>query len=154
MRTMFRIAFSVMLLVLICTVGCEQKNPSGVETHYVEGRITLDGAPLTDATVNFVPKTEGMGEDAAGRSNAQGVYKLSSLRGLPEKGAMAGEYVVTVKKNEMVKLAVPRKTLDGEPITEDLKNLAPEIYATPAKTPLKATVTPGKNKIDLELKSK
>ncbi len=154
MKNIFRIAFSAFLLVLVSAIGCEQKNPSGIETYYVEGRVTLDGAPLTDATVNFVPKTAGMGEDAAGRSNAQGIYKLSSLRGLPEKGAMAGDYVVTVKKNEMVKLAVPKKTLDGEPITEDLKNAAPEVYATPANSPLKVTVVTGKNTIDLELKSK
>lgn len=154
MNVLIRLFLCFFLLFSVFWTGCEKPNPYGIETHYVEGLVTLDGKPLVDAVVSFVPKTSGMGEDAAGRSNAKGIYKVSSLRGLPEKGAMEGDYAITVSKSEKVDLAVPKMTLDGEPITFEMKNILPSDYKDPAKTPLSAKVVKGKNRIDLNLKSK
>ncbi|MDO5579792.1 MAG: hypothetical protein Q4G69_01535 [Planctomycetia bacterium] len=154
MNRVIRVSFYFAVLFAFICMGCEKPNPYGIETHYVEGQVTLDGKPIEDAVVSFVPKTPGAGEDASGRSKANGSYKLSSLRGLPESGAMEGEYVITVYKNEKVDLAVPQKTLDGEAITFEMKNIMPPDYKNPAKSPLKATVVRGKNKINIEVKSK
>jgi hypothetical protein len=56
------------------------------------GKITLDGAPVADATVTFSPK--GGGPPAPGRTNANGEYKLTA-----EDGATACDFVVLVVKS-------------------------------------------------------
>jgi hypothetical protein len=67
----------------------------------VEGTIAYDSKPLTDALVSFVPKIEGVGIPAIGKTDENGCFRLTSMQGgQPNKGAVAAEYVVVVTKNQ------------------------------------------------------
>ena len=141
---------------LLMFAGCGPKG-HGLKVEYVEGVVTLDDQPLEGASVTFVPKTEGGKEESAsGYTNESGMYKLSSMNGDPEKGAVAGDYVVNVSK---VKVVDPKAGMSYEQATMSTAvvkqtQLLPTIYQDRKNSPLSFTVNPGKNKINLELKSK
>ena len=76
-------------------VGCGKPGP---QVQYVEGVVVLDGEPVADATVVFVPEAAD-GLVATGRTNAEGRFTLTSVRGgKPNGGALVGEYAVTFSK--------------------------------------------------------
>lgn len=145
----------VTLIMTLALAGC---GPKGANTCLVEGLVTLDGTPLTDALVSFIPVNPlpPDGKTATGYSDASGKYLLTSDGGLPGKGALAGEYKVTVYKVE-VKETPGRLRADDPPgsipqavITQT--TITPEVYKDAKTTTLTATVTKGKNTINLELK--
>jgi hypothetical protein len=106
----------------------------------VYGTVTLDGAPLHRGTVTFHP--EKTGAVAYGRILADGSYSISTgSRG----GLSAGEYFVTVVATAGE--ADPTKEAAG-------KLLTPTRYGRVDQSALRSTVRPGRNKIDLALKSK
>ena len=145
----------ILCCTIILLVGCGPKGRS-LKVEYVEGIVTFDGQSVPSAHVTFHPAAQrGTTESAGGVSRATGIYKLSSANGDPEKGAVAGDYIVTVSKVEVIDPNVGRSyeevVTNPLPVTE--KPFLPAVYATPDKTPLKVTVKPGKNKIDLELKN-
>ena len=148
--------FWLLLVGSLMFVGCGPKGRS-LQVEYVEGIITLDGQLVSEASVTFIPKNEGDGTEAAGGySNESGVYKLTSMNGDPEKGAIAGEYLVTISKIEVndptagLSEAEAAK-LSGVASTQT--QLLPKIYQDRKNTPLSFTVNKGKNKINIELKS-
>jgi hypothetical protein len=52
-----RLTLTVLVLALVLvSAGC---GPGGPEIAYVTGRVTMDGKPLANATVVFIPKTAG-----------------------------------------------------------------------------------------------
>ena len=141
---------------LLVFAGCGPKGRS-LQVEYVEGVITLDGRPLDEVSVMFIPKNEADGiEVASGYSNANGVYKLSSMNGDPERGAMAGDYIVTVSKVEVHDPKAGMSYEEASASTLDViqKQLLPTVYQDRRNTPLSFTVNKGRNKIDIELKRK
>ncbi|MDR0337840.1 MAG: hypothetical protein LBI18_12200 [Planctomycetaceae bacterium] len=142
------------LLISLLFFGCSTKTYTGSKTHFVDGTIMLDGVPLEGANIRFQPK-DNIGETAIGKSVTAGNFKLSSVQGLPEQGAMAGTYIVIVSKTETSLLSKPNiDPVSGDPITQIAKELLPAIYQDPINTPLKVTIKEGENKIQLDLKSK
>jgi hypothetical protein len=102
------------LLFLVATcLGCGE---SGPEIASVEGKVTLDGQPLPNAAVVFIPEN---GRPAGARTDAQGNYVLNFTEG--RKGAMLGKNRVRIST-----AADPSETPDGQPIP-----------AVPEKIPLK-----------------
>lgn len=148
---MYRLFF-IGLVVLVFS-GCGKKG-SDLDTQFVEGIVTFDGVPTEGVYINFIPKMEGVGETANGVSNAKGRYVLSSLRGDPGKGVLEGEYFVTAAKSEIVELDKPKMNAVGDPVTSESRPVVPLLYNGTKTTPLSAVVVKGKNKIDIELKSK
>jgi hypothetical protein len=137
---------------LLLLVGCKQEN--SVQVEYVTGVITLDGVPISDATIRFRPSTpDAEHEGAFGSSNAHGVYELTSFNGLPDRGAMAGTYRVTVQKVNVIELMPLEEARSTHVETTRLENLLPLIYLDERRTPLEVTVNRGRNTINLELKS-
>ncbi len=67
---------SVATLCAILIAGCS--GGSTLRTESVEGVVTLDGQPVAEATVMFVPVTEGQGLSATGMTDAKGVYRLTA----------------------------------------------------------------------------
>ncbi|MDR2441419.1 MAG: carboxypeptidase-like regulatory domain-containing protein [Planctomycetaceae bacterium] len=122
--------------------------------NYVEGVITLDGEPVSGASIRFTPKDSSGGISAAGFSDENGKYKLTSMTGDFGKGTLSGEYLVTVTKYEFTDLAKPKFDAGSqtESITQESKNILPEIYRFPKTTPLTITVKQGKNTINIPLK--
>ncbi|MBY0459121.1 MAG: metallophosphoesterase [Gemmataceae bacterium] len=118
------------------------------ETFAVSGKVTLEGKPLTGATVAFHQflKAEGKFADryihvCDGLTDDNGRFKLTTYS--KNDGAPAGEYMVTVVKTEKGGF------VDGE--GPAAKTILPEKYATPATTPLKATVKEGANDVSFDL---
>jgi hypothetical protein len=145
--------FFGMVLLILLSNGCGSQG-KGLKVEYVEGIITLDGESVSNASITFIPITETEGTEAAGGySNEQGVYKLTSGNGNPEKGALQGEYRVLVSKIESKDLTegMAYGTSTGYQPTFKQTQLLPVIYQDREKSPLKVTVKKGKNKIDIQL---
>jgi hypothetical protein len=82
----------------------------------------------------------------------KGVYQLTSVGGDPQKGAVAGDYTVTVNKVEIKMVKVPASAPGEEPQeTAIQKSLLHKNYLNAKTTPLKATVIKGKNQQDFAL---
>jgi len=116
-----------------------------VATYPVTGKLTLDGKPLTGATValhRFNKETEKYNSISDGLTDDLGRFQLSTYGRFD--GAPAGEFVVTVVKTG-------KGYDDGE---TNAKSLLPEAYATPATTPLRVTIQAGPNDVNLTLTSK
>ena len=162
----------VYVLVTLCfSAGCGTKG-KGLKTEYVEGMITLDGAPLEGASVQFSPAdafssnpAPGQPEMANGLTDQNGKYTLSSINGDVGKGAIAGEYRVLVSKIKATtaELDEAGRPVDGKgfgrdaagnAITTIQEDLIPTIYRDRKKSPFTYTVVSGKNlNVDFDLKS-
>jgi hypothetical protein len=132
----------------------------------VNGVVTLDGKPLSDAVVRFIPEDKN-GREATGVTGADGTFRLSTFRS--HDGALPGQYKVTVQqadatdvppglaeqiqaggktiKDAMDAFKKARAGTKRKPITILAR------YRDPAKTELKETVPAG-GEVVLELKSK
>jgi len=142
---MRNILLFITLLTTVALVGC---GGSKLATIKVSGTVTLDGAPLADASVNFVPKTEGQGHAAYGKTDAEGRYQLQTLQGDPDAGTTPGEYLVTISKREAV---VSDESGRSPP---PVKSLIPTRYNKPETSELTATVAKGSTVFDFPLVSK
>lgn len=140
----------VLLGFAIALTGCKK----GMETQFVTGTVTLDGSPLAGANVVFEPVDPAVGFTAGGKTDENGRYKLTSLYGEGEGGAVEAEYVVLVTKSEVVALPKPIRYEDGDVATTTSKPILAATYRDKDKSPLRFRVEKGKNTIDLELKSK
>lgn len=120
----------------------------------VEGIVQLDGAPLADARVTFIP-VEKTVNACIGTTDASGKYELTQAS---FKGASPGSYKVTIEAY---------KLLDGKPVPEELRNdpmqlvamkrakqVLPLKYCNSEKTELKAEVELSATKVDFDLMSK
>ena len=153
---MQKIQLLIVLLTALLLTGC---GPKGLQTYYVEGIVTLDGEPVEGAQVLFLPMEQTPdSKTASGLTDASGKYTLTADGGLPGKGAVDGEYRVTVKKVEIVAArGAPKPEYDtGRPPTEytEQKVITPPRYSLPGQTPLKVTVKKEKNDIPLALEKK
>ena len=144
--TTFRVGVRLMrclfpLLLVVLMIGCG--SGGGVKVEFVEGIVTLDNEPVSNAWVAFVPIENTLPiETASGISNERGVYRLTSENGRRLAGAVAGEYKVLISQTT--------EQPDPFPPVHHL----PAIYRNHRNTPLRAIVNHGQNKIDFELTSK
>ena len=146
----------MMLLLTLAAAGCGG-GPKGIPTNYVEGIVTLDGSPVEGALVTFIPAAAD-GKTATGYADNTGKYTLTSDGGVPQKGALEGEYKVTVVKKSVDKTE-PRPKPSGRetsppPAKKNTQTyITPKVYSDVKQTPLTATVKKGKNDIPLTLTS-
>lgn len=107
----------------------------------VTGTVTLDGAPVSNAFVQFFPDSGGRPADAL--TNAEGAYELRASRS--EVAAPIGKYKVSIS------------TANGASDSSDSDYGASMKETLPAKynsqTELTAEVTSGSNVIDFALES-
>ena len=83
----------IALLGIGLLVGCGPSNPP---TYKVSGVVKLDGKPVPGATISFVPDSGTEAQPAAGISDNEGKYALTTFAS--GDGAMKGMYLVTVLK--------------------------------------------------------
>jgi hypothetical protein len=154
---MYRL-YSIPLLVLGCALlaGC---GPGGPTLGKVTGKVTLDGKPLPNVAVTFMP-TEG--GSASGITDASGNYELSHPNG---KGTPLGKNKVSVTTVQK-----PTSTVDLSQIPSDSPEYAKALEASQSgynvtfkepipekynlKTELQYEIKSGSQTINLELKSR
>lgn len=133
------------LLVAACALACWGCGKSDLGS--VSGTVTLDGAPLEGAEINFMPV--GGGGVSFAETDSEGRYTLTYADG--SKGAVIGQHTVSINKE---KPEIPAGTGDKVDRPEDYgpSGLLPPKYND--KTELRAEVKAGDNKIDFPLTSK
>jgi hypothetical protein len=153
---MLRYFAVVCMLFCICALsGCN--TDSTIATDKVAGVVTLDGTPIGGAGVRFTPANENSGRPAFGTSADNGIYTLTVLGGKPGEGTLPGDYIVTVDKvvEESTGRQEPDPNEPGQMREQKVaKDLLPLKYKSAVSSPLKVTVVPGVNEINLELESK
>ena len=124
------VVFGACLLVLAC-LGC---TPTGPAIEPVQGTVTLDGEPLANASVVFIPEN---GRPAGATTDSQGHYVLTFTEG--REGATLGKHKVQIRTARD-----PSETPSGEPIPA-VPETIPMKYN--AQTELEFTVEAGKPNI-------
>ncbi|UUO08614.1 carboxypeptidase-like regulatory domain-containing protein [Blastopirellula sp. J2-11] len=129
--------------LLALTLGCGGE-PIDPEYKPVSGMVTLDGQPLPDAQISFVPPETG--SSGSGFTDENGKYEL--YYAARRAGAKLGENQVFITKNK------PSTGKQGEFAgrSEADMEMLPARYNR--KTELTATVEDKRNEIDFDLKSK
>lgn len=159
----FRIACAA--AALAAGAGCGRPRPVPVK-----GTVTLDGKPLSGATVAFSP-LDPAGHAATGATADDGSFRLTTYE--PGDGALPGEYKVIVVQEPGLVLHVERpagethkgmmmalnrkKSPQGRAqLAKEKKKLPPSLvparYRDPAETPLREMVPP-RGPVRLELQS-
>ncbi len=128
------------LIVVVSTLGCFESGAKDLPPlGSVTGKVTLDGAPLSGATVTF--QSVEMGRMASGKTDPSGNYTLYLLN--DTKGAILGENKVFITTFEPADDSVKGS---GKPET-----LAARYHE---KTELSANVAEGSNQFDFDLSTK
>ena len=143
-----------LLCLSLAVCGCG----SGSGTVPVSGVVKLDGQPLKNASVSFVP--EGDGKQATGTTDEAGKFALSTVN--PRDGAIPGKYKVVIEQSSNFV-----ETADGlssdQAMAANAAALAkakkptgpqvPEAYTRLDKTPLTQEVPP-RGEVVFDIKSK
>jgi len=115
---MKRLGRAGLLLVAIGLVGIAGCNQGGPQIALVEGRVFLDGRPLSGATVSFEPKT---GRRSVARTDKNGQFKLRYSS--TTDGAIVGEHLVRIST-----FRGPRLFGQGDGMSEVVPELVPIDY--------------------------
>jgi len=122
------------LLALTWNAGCSRPAAS------VSGKVTLDGAPLDDANISFVPQADTQ-KQAGWATISGGQYSIPESNGLG-----TGEFHVEIRALR------PTGEKSNDPTMIPAREIIPAKYNT--QTQLTAEIKAGDNVKDFELKSK
>lgn len=86
-----------MPLLILGAAGCgSSEQQSSLPLTIATGKVTLDGKPLPEAELEFIPTGDTRGQGGAAVTNEDGRYMATTPYG--ESGLTAGEYKVVVSK--------------------------------------------------------
>lgn len=136
-------------LLLLFLVGCGESR-----TTPVEGVVLLDGQPLANASIQFVPN--GSGRDATGATNERGEFSMSTFD--PNDGVAPGSYKVVISpplgEVDTTKYSSAADAMSAAAQARPApKSTFPKKFTTPSETPLTQEVPTGKEKLRFELSS-
>ena len=138
------IRFLIPGFLLAVAVGCDNdRNRVDFDPCNAGGTVTIDGKPLASGMVTFnptIPESAG-GHPGIASIDETGRYRLGNAEHGRAKLLRPGEYVVTV-----VAMEIDRSK--GPPAP---RLAIPERYADFSVSPLRITLSPGDNKVDLTL---
>ncbi len=137
------------LCLVVLIVGCSRNDSNIPKLATVDGTVTLNGKPLSSATVSFVPTGSTRGTGANGYTDKAGKYELKTRSG--DKGTPPGEYRIVVTKMVMPDGSDLPMDSTVAPINSPAKQILPTKYSMRDKTILKATVGDRANIIDFPL---
>lgn len=124
----------VAAVLAAATVGCGSKTEG--PSAEVTGSVTLDGKPLDNAEIQFVPKGNATLGLHTAKTDASGRFRVT--RDAPNNPVKPGTYAVLVSKvtggNDP---SQPGGGMDAQ------KNEVPAVYQDRSKTPLAAEVRDG-----------
>ncbi len=158
MNRMFLITSLVVMCCLV-VLGCS--GGAGLETAPVTGTVTMDGAPMANVAVTFVPVAGGAA--ASGQTDTSGVYTLNTVG---ESGAVLGKHTVKVTSMQATGSGTGASVGSDSPeyakqasgdyaagsAAASVKEVIPEKYNT--KSELSYEVVAGKNTFDITMTSK
>tara|TARA_R110002111_G_scaffold257026_1_gene324909 strand:+ start:46683 stop:47072 length:390 start_codon:yes stop_codon:yes gene_type:complete len=101
------------LVVSLTACGGGNETP---DLGQVKGKITMDGAPLADASVTFLPEKV---RAASAMTDSEGNYELIYIR--DEKGAAIGKHQVVVSKLKNEKETIPARYNSESELTGEVK---------------------------------
>ncbi len=127
--------------------GCF-RTPTGPKMGKVSGIVKYNGQPLGGAYVTFIAATPGVSRFGSGTTNDEGEFLLTTFKA--NDGAIVGEYLVTVIKQDLAGLPKGEDISSGKPI-KPLKMLVPIKYTNPKTTPFRQSVEEGENSVTLDL---
>lgn len=140
------------LLGLLSGCGAETAAKGLPGTVAVTGVLRMDGKPLSDAVVTFVPSGATKGVECIGTTSESGTFTLQQIRG--GTGAPPGEYRVIVSRL-VKKDGTPFKaTADEKPIDVGAVESIPPKYSNPGESKLIVTVPAMGGEVPVDLKSK
>ena len=129
--------------LMLCVAGCGDGGPTLAPT---TGLVTLDGQPVADAAVSFMPV--GGGPMATGNTNSEGVFELKTTN---KPGAVVGEHRVAVVKMKEYGYD-PNGTVGPGGIRTQW--FVPQKYSLADSSGLTATVGKSDNELFFELSSR
>ena len=154
----------LVILALLCLLGCGKKRPEGLEQIYpCNITVTKGGTPLADARVVLHSKT-GVGFTFAGMTNSQG--KTEIISEFDFKGVPAGNYgVAIIKSPENPVKKKSQEELNAMTMEEGqayfaqyhaaagkLEKVIPDHLTVPSASPLEIAVTEsGPNDFSFEI---
>ena len=129
--------FLRVMALLLAVVGCGSGGPPRLR---VVGDVTLNGQPLADGAISFMPTGKGV---AAGATIAGGRYIVDGA-----KGPTPGEYRVEIRASAPSGKQV--KDTFGQASISEMESIIPDRYND--KTTLRAEITTaGPNQFDFSL---
>ena len=129
-------------------LGCGSKGDEGIP---VAGNIAVDGTPVGNAAVVYIPQGSTAGNGGVGMTDPTGRYTLTTPQG--KNGLPPGQYKVTVSLRLNPDGSAPDPNVP--PIESKARETLPAIYADAQKTQLAATIAAGdKKSFDFDLKVK
>lgn len=139
-------------LLGLMTIGCDPGTPEVVQA---KGNVTINGEPLPNALVSFIPMAEGLdgNHKCIGTTDENGNFTLASYAGMP--GAYACINKVTIVDGEAPEEA---RSMDAEGADRwneykaSLKNRPiPKEYMSIGQTPVAIEVKVGQTEYNIEL---
>jgi len=127
-------------VLVALAAGCSGDN--WVMNEQVDGTVKLDGKPVANAVVEFVPSvdTKKQAPVSRGTTDEKGHFVLECDN--KKSGAVIGKHSVLVLTGR------------GEDDAKQPVSAVPNVYSNLAKTPLKIDVTADKHTYDLDLTAK
>ena len=153
---MYRMVRSASLLaIVLLAAGCGGQR----QFAEVEGTVTLDGKPIAEVQVVFVPDaTKGNpGNNATAVTDAQGHYRLRAERDGKDGTVLGVHRVFFVDLTTVPNLAglPPEPGKPPQPAGPGVPPRFDKVYTEALETPYKdIEVKPGKQTLDFELKSR
>ena len=149
--TLRPIAAALAGLLLASVAGCEKKLPPVVA---IEGSVTLDGKPLSNAAVTFVPMLDNFGAESnsTGVTDEQGRFTLTCTA-TKQAGAVVGSHTVLVIEGPMpddMRGVQDSRVLDSY-LAKRGNRPIPADYGSFTRSKLKVEVAEGGGPIRLEL---
>ena len=133
---------AVLMTLCLGCLGCGKGD--GLDRAAVEGKVTLDGAPVQEGSITFFP-TGGTEGPSAGGPIENGRYSLSGA-----EGPVVGRHRVEIHAPRPTGEKVPHP-FDPEKMVEKVAEGAPKQYNT--ESTLEEELKAGKNVVDFELTS-
>lgn len=135
-----------LVCALAVCVGCDR----GPRLVPVSGVVLLDGQPVANAAVLFIPAE---GRPAEGTTDAEGKFTLQTFQ--PGDGALVGTHDVTVTGVRIHGVTATADGLsDADPGKVRYEWFVPQRYSIRETSQLKVEVKPGMGPVTLELVSK
>ncbi|MDR1485381.1 MAG: carboxypeptidase-like regulatory domain-containing protein, partial [Planctomycetaceae bacterium] len=140
----------IAVLSVVIFIGCRHSGLGGL--YPVSGKITHQGKPIGNVTINLVPEDPtSNARSASAISNADGNFVFTTLK--PNDGAFPGQYKVTLSK--YVNSLTPEETSiiesNGQTAKSYGENIFPKKYHNAGTTDLTFIVQKGKNELVIDV---